>query len=65
MLHHPVLEPLAGDGQAMKLAREADRKIADIDHLLDLAEPLGQHLADFDADQLPEIALVGAQLLAE
>ena len=32
--------PLAGDGQAVELARQADREVADVDHLLHFAEAL-------------------------
>jgi hypothetical protein len=36
-----VAGALAGDGQAVQLARQADREVADVDHLLHLAEALG------------------------
>ena len=64
-LHHPVPRPLGGDGEAVELARQADREIADVDHLLDLAEPFGEDLAAFPADQPAELLLLLAQLLAE
>ena len=57
--------PLAGDGQAVELARQADREVADVDHLLDLAEAFGEDLAGFDRDQPRQRLLRGAQFLAE
>ena len=65
LLHHPVVGPLAGDGQAVELARQADREVADVDHLLDFAEALLDDLAGFERDQLGEHRLGLAQLLAE
>ena len=64
-LHHAVLAALGGDGQAIELARQADGEVADVDHLLDLAQALRGDLADLDRDQPAERLLVGAQLLAE
>ena len=55
----------AGDGEAVKLARETDREIADVDHLLHFAEALLQDLAGFEADETAERVLVGAQLFAQ
>ena len=65
LLDHPVIGPLAGDGQAIELARQADREVADVDHLLDLAEALLDDLAGFERDQPRERLLGGAQLLAK
>ena len=64
-LHQPVAGPLAGDGQAVQLARQPDGEVADVDHLLDLAEALGADLAGLDRHQLAELGLVLAQQLAE
>ena len=64
-LHQPVARPLAGDRQAVQLARQADGEVADVDHLLDLAEALGADLAGLDRHQLAELGLVLAQQLAE
>ena len=64
-LHHPVLGALGGDGEAVELAGEADGEVADVDHLLDLAEPLGGDLAGLEGDEAAEIVLGGAQFLAE
>jgi hypothetical protein len=44
--------------QAVELAREADREVGHVDALLDLAEALGQDLADLEADQRAEVVLV-------
>ena len=39
-LHQAVARPLGRDGPAVELAREADGEVADVDHLLDLAQAL-------------------------
>ena len=49
----------------MQLAREADGEVADVDHLLHLAQALRQGLAGFQGDQGAEIGLGGAQFFAE
>ncbi len=54
-----------GDGQAVKLPRQADGEIADVDHLLHLAAAFGRDLAGLDRDQAAERILRGAQILAE
>ena len=48
--------PLAGDGQAVELARETDREVADVDHLLHFAEAFLDDLAGFERDQLARAA---------
>ena len=60
-----MVTPLGRDGQAVQLPREADREIADVDHLLDLAEALGEDLAAFERDKAAERLLVRPQRLAE
>ena len=64
-LHQAVTGSLAGDGQSVQLARQADGEVADVDHLLDLAEALRADLAGLDRHQLAELGLVLAQQLAE
>ena len=64
-LDHAVVGALGGDRQAVELARQADRELADVDHLLYLAFALGQDLAGLDRDEAAEIGLGRAQLLAE
>ena len=64
-LHHPVARPLGGDGQAVELARQADREVADVDHLLHFAEAFLEDLARLRGDQAAERRLARAQLLAE
>jgi hypothetical protein len=64
-LHEPVCWPLGRHGAAVELPRQPDREIADVDHLLDLAQRLGADLADLDADQAGEVSLVLGQQLAE
>ena len=49
----------------MQLARQANGEVADVDHLLDLAEPLRANLAGLDRYQFAEIGLVFAQQFAE
>src|SRR5262245_66104777 len=49
----------------MQLARQADREVADVDHLLNFADTFGEDFADLDGDEATERLLVGAQLLAE
>ena len=64
-LHHAVARPLRRDRQAVELARQADREVADVDHLLHFAEAFLQDLAGLEGDQRAERLLVRAQLLAE
>jgi hypothetical protein len=56
-LHHPVLGPLGGDGEAEQLARQADGEVADVDHLLDLAQALGEVLPASRVTSRPRSAL--------
>ncbi len=65
LLVHAVAGPLRLHGQAVELARQADREVAHVDHLLDLAEALGEDLAHLERDQPAERLLVLAQLVAE
>ena len=65
LLHHPVLGPLAGNREAVQLARQPDRKVADVDHLLHLAEALGHDLPGFQRHHLREQRLCLPQFLAE
>ena len=64
-LHQPVARALGGDGLAVQLPRQADRELADVDHLLHLAERLGGDLARLDRDECGEIGLVLDEQLAE
>ena len=57
-LHQPVAGTLGGDGLAVQLARQPDGELADVDHLLHLAESLRGDLSGFDGDQRGEIVLV-------
>ncbi len=56
---------LGRDRAAVQLAREADREVADVDHLLHLAETLLRDLPDFQRDERAERLLLAAQLVAE
>ena len=51
--------------QPVQLARQADGELADVDHLLDLAEAFGADLAGLDRDQLAELGLVLTEQLTE
>src|SRR4051794_12949428 len=64
-LHEPVAGTFGGDREPVQLARETDREVADVDHLLDLAETLRADLAGLDRDQLAELCLVLTKQLAE
>jgi hypothetical protein len=65
LLVHAVEGPLRVHGEAVELAGEADGEVADVDHLLHLAQALGEDLAHLQRDQLPQRLLVRAQLLPE
>src|SRR5690606_41192260 len=65
LLHHSVAGTLGRDGQSVKLAREADREIADVDHLLHLAFAFGEDFSDFDRNEPAEIGFCRAEILAE
>ena len=64
-LEHAVPRALGGDRAPEELAREADREVADVDHLLHLAEALLGDLAGLERDERAERLLLAAQLLAE
>jgi len=64
-LHHPVVGALGRDGAAIELARQSDREVADVDHLLDFAEALRDDFAGLDGHEPAEVALGGAQFLCE
>ena len=64
-LGEPVARALGRDRAAVELAREADREVADVDHLLHLAEALLRDLPDLERDERAERLLLAAQLLAE
>ena len=65
LLHHPVVGTLAGDGEAVKLPRQADREVADIDHLLDFAEALLEDFPALECHQSGQRLLGSAQLFSE
>ncbi len=60
-----MARPLRGDGEAIELARETDGEVADVDHLLHLAEAFLQDLAAFQGHETAEALLRRPQLLAE
>ena len=65
LLHHAVVRPLARQGEALELARQADGVVADVDHLLHLALALGGYLAHLEGDQTTKVGLGRAQFLAD
>ncbi len=64
-LEHAVPGALGRDRAAEELAREADGEVADVDHLLHLAEALLGDLAGLERDERAERLLLAPQLLAE
>jgi hypothetical protein len=58
LLVHAVQRSLAVHREAVELAREADGEVADVDHLLHLAEPLGEDLPHLERDEPSERLLV-------
>ena len=54
LLHHPVARPLGGERQAVELARQADREVADVDHLLHFAVAFGANLAHLERDEIAQ-----------
>ena len=56
---------LRGDRASVELAREPDGEVADVDHLLHLAEPLLGDLPDLERHERAERLLLAPQLLAE
>ena len=64
-LRQPMAGALGRDRAAVELPRETDREVADVDHLLHLAETLLLDLPDLERDERAERLLLAAQLLAE
>ena len=62
---HVVTRTLGGNGQTIKLARQAHCEIADVDHFLDLTQAFLGDLARLPGHQLPPVRLVLAQQIAE
>jgi hypothetical protein len=64
-LHHPVVGALSRDGAAVELPRQPDGEVANIDHLLDLAESFGHDFARLKRHEPAEVILRSAQFLRE
>src|SRR5262249_11769621 len=64
-LHHAMARPLRGDGEAVELAREAAREVADVEHRLDLAAAFLEDLAVLEGDEPAEIVLRPPELLTQ
>ena len=56
---------LRGDRLPVELARQPDGEVADVDHLLDLAEALLGDLSDLERDERAERVLLAPEFLAE
>src|SRR5262249_43799016 len=65
LLHHPMAGSFRRNCEPIKLARQTDRKVADVDHLLDFAECFGPDLAGFPGDKLRQIGLSPSQRIAD
>jgi len=65
LLVHPVPRALRVHRQPVELTRQADREVADVDHLLDLALALGLDLPVLESYERAEILLLLAQQVAE
>ena len=65
LFDQPVVRALRRHRQAVELARQAHREVADVDHLLDFAQPFGQDLPGLDRHEPAERVLVQAKLLAQ
>ena len=61
LLHHPVARPLGRERQTVELPRQADREVADVDHLLHFAVAFDADLAHLERDQIAERLLEIAQ----
>src|SRR5438552_12221800 len=65
LFQHPMLWPFRSDGKPVQLAREAHRKIANIDHLLHLAFAFGNDFASFKSHEPAEVWLGLTQSVAD
>ena len=61
LLHQPVAGAFRRDRQPVQLAAQPDGEVADVDHLLHLAECLALDLAGLELHQSGEVGLVLAQ----
>src|SRR6476661_457678 len=64
-LLHAMPGALRRDRQPVKLARQSDGEVADVDHLLHLAEAFLHDLPGLQTDQRAELRLLAAENLAE
>ena len=64
-LGEAMARALGGDAEAVQLARESDREVADVNHLLHFTQCLGADLAGLDLHESREIVLVPAEFFAE
>src|SRR6266446_1038610 len=65
LLEHPMFRALRSNGQAIKLPRQADREIANINHLLHFACAFSDDLSGLQRYQPPEVRFGLAQGVAQ
>ncbi len=65
LLHHPVIGPLAGDGEAIELTGETDSEVADVDHLLHFTLAFRRNFSSLDGHQTSKRCFRATQLFAE
>ena len=58
LFHQPVARPLGGDGEPVKLPRKTDGEVADVDHLLHLADPFRADLSRLEGNEIGQGVLV-------
>ena len=57
LLHQAVLWPFGSDRESVKLPGQADREIANVDHLLHFAFGLDENFAGFKRDEFGHVRL--------
>ncbi len=62
---HPVTGAFGCNRQPVQLARQTDREIADVDHLLHFAQTLGRDFTGLQRDHRAQFVLGRAQFLAQ
>src|SRR4051794_41057049 len=65
LLDEPVLGTLAGDRQAVELARDAHGEVAHVDHLLDFSFSLGEDLPRLESHEPSQVLLSLTQRLSD
>src|SRR5262249_32788893 len=65
LLIHPMSRALAVHREAVKLARETDGEVCDIDHLLHFAFSFGEDLAHFERHELTQFVFRIAERVSD